>query len=317
MTEADVLRALRDVNVQHILSFLVVAEVGGFRSAAEQLHISQSALSVQVRQLEAALQVQLLHRTTRSVSLTPQGRAARIALGRVCGDLRRVVAELRDEAALQRGLLAIVALPSMAATILPKLVRNFTAKHPGIEVRLRDTDSRSALAMIRRGEVDLGIMSRPPSADALHFTPLFMDEYLVVSPGAGRRPPGKRVPLESLRGRALVLNPRGVDLRESLEVLFERAGIALRPAQEMIANSSLVALVAEGLGTTILPRAALSGLRLSGCQVAPLHPPAAREVGGVTLPERSAGPAVRAFLALAGELRSGEMASSRMPTATA
>ncbi|MFC7555595.1 LysR family transcriptional regulator [Pseudoroseomonas wenyumeiae] len=196
MTEADVLRALRDVNVQHILSFLVVAEVGGFRSAAEQLHISQSALSVQVRQLEAALQVQLLHRTTRSVSLTPQGRAAQIALGRVCGDLRRVVAELRDEAALQRGLLAIVALPSMAATILPKLVRNFAAKHPGIEVRLRDADLQSALAMIRRGEVDLGIMSRPPPP-----TPCTSRRYSWTSTSSSRPEKAGALPASASRWR--------------------------------------------------------------------------------------------------------------------
>lgn len=302
MMEAEVLKGLRDVSVQHILSFLVVAEAGGFRQAAGQLNISQSALSVQVRQLEAALKVHLFHRTTRSVSLTPQGRAAQIALGRVCGDLNRVVAELRDEAALQRGLLVLVVLPSLASTILPRLIREFAVRHPGIEVRVRDADSKSALGLIRRGEVDLGIMSRPPSPEDLHFTPLFMDEFLVVSPKQkGRQPPNRRIRLEGLRDRALVLNPRGVDMRERLESLFEQAGMTIRPVQEMIGNSSLVALVAEGLGTTILPRTALKGLRLSGCHVAPLYPPAARQVGGVALFERSTSPAVCAFLALASQ----------------
>lgn len=303
MMEPEVVKLLRDVSIQHILSFLVVAEAGGFRIAAEHLHISQSALTVQVRQLEEALKVKLLHRTTRFVGLTPQGRAAQLALGRVCGDLRRAVTEIRDEAALQRGLLAVVVLPSMAATILPKLVREFSTLYPGIEIRLRDADSPTALGLIRRGEVDLAIMSRPPASEGLHFTPLFMDEYLVIAAkNQGVPPLGKRVSLESLRHRPLVLNPRGVDLREKLEVLFEQAGIVTRPVQEMIGNASVVALVTEGLGTAILPRTALSGLDLTGCEIVPLHPSAGREVGGITLPERSTGPAVRAFLALAARM---------------
>lgn len=296
MRDAKVWEQFRDINLNHLLTFLAVAEVGSFRGAAEQLHLSQSALSVQVRQLEAALGVPLLHRTTRSVGLTAQGRIAQASLQRICGDLHRLITGLREEAALQRGMVTVAVLPSLAATLLPRVVKEFAAAYAGVEVRLRDTDSKSALAMVRRGEVDIGILSRNASLDGLMFTPLFDDEFLVVLPAAGHSLSSRvQVDLEDLRGQTLVLNPRGVDLRESLEVLFEGAGLVVRPAQEMIANSSLIALVAAGIGVTILPRTALSGLDLSQCRVAPLHPGAKREIGFIVPPERSRSPAILAF----------------------
>ncbi|TDR88189.1 LysR family transcriptional regulator [Enterovirga rhinocerotis] len=300
MGEIDTSEQLGGVSLQQIVTFLTIAETRSFRAAAERLHISQSALSVRVRQLEAALGVVLLHRTTRSVHLTLQGRSAQTSLQRVCSDLQRVVRDLRDEAALQRGSATVAVLPSLAITLLPGIMQAFAEAHPGVEIRLRDADSKSALAMVRRGDVDMSIQSRPDQLDGLLFERMFDDEFVVVLPreGASSR---KRVRIEELRGRSLLLNPRGVDLRESLESLFAQAALTVSPTQELVSSSALVALVSAGFGVTILPKTALSGLQLSGCRIAALDPKASREVGIVVKPERSRSPpvlALRTFIPL-------------------
>lgn len=298
MRDIEFTRHLRDVNLTQCLTFLAVAEIGSFRGAAERLNISQSALSVQVRQMERALGVPLLHRTTRNVVLTAQGQVAQLALRRICGDLDRMVKDFREEAALHKGFLSVAVLPSLAATLLPQVVTGFAAAYPGVEVRLRDADSKAVVAMLRGGDVDMGILSRNAVLDGYLFTPLFEDEFLAVVPRDGHPLSARRrVTLEDLRGRRMVLNPRGVDLREGLEALFERASLPVDPAQEMTASSSLMALVAAGIGVTILPRTALSGLDASRCRIATLHPRAFREIGIFVPPERSRSPSILAFQA--------------------
>ncbi len=299
MRDIELAEQLRHVNLTHCLTFLTVVEVGSFRGAADRLHISQSALSVQVRQMERALGVPLLHRTTRRVVLTGHGQLAQAALRRICGDLHRLVAGFREEAALQKGLLSIAVLPSLAATLLPEVVKGFAALHPGVEVRLRDTDSKSAAAMLRNGDVDMGILSRSAALDDFLFTSLFEDDFLVIVPRHGHPlSTRRRVNLDDLRGHTMVLNPRGVDLRENLEALFEGSSISVQPAQEMIASSSLIALVAAGIGLTILPRTAMTGLDLSLCRIVTLHPRRFREIGLFISPERSRNPSVLAFRAM-------------------
>ncbi|WP_207538288.1 LysR family transcriptional regulator [Sabulicella rubraurantiaca] len=295
MSDADLPRLFRDINLSHLATFLAVIEVGSFRGAAERMSISQSALSTRVRQLEQALGVALLYRTTRSVTLTPQGEAMREPLRRVCGDLLRLMAGLREEASLQRGLVSVVVLPSLAASLLPRLALEFSAKYSGIELRLRDADSVTALAMLRRGGTDIALLPHGHGLEGLLVTPLFDEELLVVLPAGDGAARSRHMALVDVAKRPLVLNPRGIEMREALEGLFREAGLMPRVVQEMVANPSVVAMVAAGIGATILPRTALSGLDLAGCRTVPLRPRSTRAIAAVTTPERDLSPPVRAF----------------------
>lgn len=151
---------LRRVNLNQLVSFAAVAQQQSFRRAAEQLHVSQSALSVHVQHIEAALGVKLFVRDTRSVALTPEGERLYGAVDVAGNTLARVIRQLKDEAALRAGSVSVAVLPSLTATFMPQAMRRFRERHPGIEVRMCDVDSQRAHEKLVNAEVDIAVVSR-------------------------------------------------------------------------------------------------------------------------------------------------------------
>jgi LysR family carnitine catabolism transcriptional activator len=311
---APVADPLARMTLNQLRSFMAISELRSFRAAAARVHVSQSALSVQVQRLEEALGIVLFDRTTRSVSLTGAGDRLLATARRMAADLSQVVLELHDEALLQRGVVTVAVLPSLAASVVPGAMRAFAAIHPGIEVRLRDADSRRAVELVRAGEVDLGLLSRHASLETLRFTPLFRDEFVALVPASGHPLSSrKRVEIAELGRHALLLNPRGVDLREALETLFRAVGVTPVPAQELTSTHGLVTLVGAGFGASVLPRLSLTGLDLGACRVLQLRQSAGREIGVLQLANRSDSPAMaafRSFLVDWASTRSGEAGRS-------
>ena len=298
---------LARINLNHLPGFLAVAEHSSFRAAAQRMHISQSALSVQIRQLEQTLGVPLFHRTTRFVSLTPEGQRLHSVARRVAQELEQVAAALQEDAQLQRGVVHVAALPSLAATWVPGAMRAFARRHPGIEVRLFDADSRRCADLIRQGNVHMALMSHGLSVDAkedLDFTLLFQDDFMAVVPAGHALSTRKTIALAELARFPLLLNPRGVDLREMLQTLFEKDDLSPVVVQEMTGTHALVALVAAGFGMSIQPRMALSGLALAGCNAIKLRGGAGRAIGVMLPAPRSHSPATLAFKAFLAEFAS-------------
>lgn len=296
MSDLAWFRPLHHLNLNRLLAFMAVVEMQSFRAAAEQVRISQSALSVQVRQLEEDLGVPLLHRTTRAVTLTDEGRRFYAVIKRLSTDIVQVTAELKGEAALQQGKVTIAVLPSLAATLLPQVMSEFSTLYPGIELRLRDADSHRALDLVRHGDVDIGLLSRNDRQRDMSFIPLLQDEFLALAPGTGHPLSGRsQVRLGELVDYPLFLNPQGVDLRDSLDILFHHESATPRPSQELIGTHALVSLVSSGFGVTVLPRMALHGLDLSRCRLLRVTPSAGREIGILSARNRSESPAIAAL----------------------
>lgn len=285
------------VNLNHLPAFLAVAGSGSFRAAAAQLHVSQSALSIQIRQFEEVLGVPLFHRTTRSVALTREGQRLLPVARRLCEDVAQIAQDFRDEAELQRGVVTIVTLPSLAAAVAPRLLRGFAAHSPGIRIGLRDLDSRLAVEALDRGEADLGLLSHNPRLQQHRFVALMDDELLAVVPASGHAlSERRRLRLRDLLAHPLLLNPRGVDLRETVEARFTQQGLVPAPAQELVGSHALVALVAAGQGVSILPRLALATARMEGCRAIRLLDGGSRQLGLVVPKGRSLSPAAQAFI---------------------
>ncbi len=287
---------LRRLNLNHLTAFCAVVQHLSFRAAAKELHISQSALSVQIGQLESAVGVQLLQRNTRSVSLTAEGARLNEVFERSGVELARVITQLKAEGRLKTGGILVAVLPSLVATYMSVLLPMFRSKYPGITVKVRDIDSRRAYEQISQGAVDIGVLSRSSRAAGVPFLPLFRENLLTVVPVDYTEFDGVDVVgIEELIHRPLLLNPPGVDLRDQLDVLFQNEGFTVEAAQELTGTSSLVALVSSGMGATILPRSSLHGLDLGRCRLLNFRPPAFREIGVVTPPGRTLSPAATAF----------------------
>ena len=296
MTQRDGYDVLSRVNLNQLLSFLVVAEERSFRMAAVRMHISQSAVSVQVQHLERALGVPLFHRTTRRVDLTREGEVLAAVARPVMTDLREVAVALREEAKLQRGVVTVVAMPTFAYMLLPRLMCRYAELHPNVEVRLLDFDSTIALQMLQPGAADLAVLARTEDMGDLEFVPMFQDEFVVLIPlGSAMFNRRTVVPVEEVALERLVLSPKGAQTHALVDQIFSESNCEVQVCQECQRPQTLLALVENGFGITILPRTALEGITLSRLELVRLQPKPIREVGIATMRSLSQSPAARSF----------------------
>ena len=284
---------LRHLNLNHLVSFLAVAEWQSFRVSAQRLHISQAALSVQIRQLEETLRVPVFHRTTRSVTLTEEGgrllRVARL----LAQEVTSVASDFREEAALRRGVATLATTPSIAARLIPPVLHALTESHPGIKIQLLVKDSSNAIAAtVQQNEADIGLVNFTEQLKDLQVTRLLEDKFVAVVPASIKKLASlKSVTLRQLSEFPLLLQSRGSTMRELLDVHFRELGLSVNVRQEVLHAEVLAALVGHGVGVAILPLGSLATLKLEGAKVIRLRDVRSRFVGLITSPRRSLSPA--------------------------
>ena len=168
--------------LRHIRAFLKIAETRNFTRAASDLHVSQSALTVQVQQLEESLGVRLFDRNKRGVTLTAAGKDVFGPLQRLFNDAQNIVEHARDLSSASTGFVSIAALPTVCAGPLPELVRSFLESYPGIRVQISDVIAERVREAVLKREVDFGIGTLHGRDAELHATPLFQDRLVVFTP---------------------------------------------------------------------------------------------------------------------------------------
>jgi DNA-binding transcriptional LysR family regulator len=279
--------------------FVAVAETGQFTAAGERLGLAQPSLSAQIARLEEVLGVDLFHRTHRPVALTDAGQAleplARRALA-AAGDVMRAVAEVEG---LRRGHVTIGATPSLGATLLPRVLARFHARHPEIAVTVLERHSDDLAEQLEVGALDLALAILPMRRGGLEHAVLFVEELVVMMPAG--HPLATRGPLrlEDLRDEPFVMLREGYNVRAVTVGAFERAGIAPRVTLDGAEIASVHAYVAAGLGCAIVPGIA-AALAPDIAVVALAAPRLERAVGLV----RPAGrPPSRSTRALSAEVR--------------
>src|SRR3954453_14871843 len=151
-------REVMDLSLRQIRAFVSVAHLKSFTRAAALLHLSQPALTVQIRRLEEALGVKLLDRNSRTVELTRVGRELAPVLQRLLRELDSVVIDTHDLATKRYGVVRIAALPSVAAGLLPDVIATFRDANPRVNFVLKDVIASRVLSLVRSEEVDLGVL---------------------------------------------------------------------------------------------------------------------------------------------------------------
>jgi DNA-binding transcriptional LysR family regulator len=285
---------LSRLSLQQLLSFLLVAQEKSFRAAGHRMHISQSAVSVQIQQLESFLGVSLFHRTTRNVSLTPEGELLASVAQRVVRELHAVSHELSELAQLQRGIAKVAALPTFAHQVLPPLMGRYLQQHPGMEIRLHDLDSAAALKALEKAEVDFAVLGRTGELGLFEFIPMFDDELVVLAPDQPQALQGT-VSVQELARQKLLLTPPGAQVRSLVDALFGQFQCKPQVVQECFRPQTLLALVEQGLGVTVLPRSAVPRTGLSGIRVVELETRLVRQICVVTRSHQSLSPAAASF----------------------
>lgn len=295
---------LREINLNHVASFLAVAGWRSFRAAAEVLFISQSSLSVQIQQLEESLGVTLFQRTTRSVELTREAARLLPSMRLAAGELARVLGEFREESALRQGSVSLAAIPSTMSSVVAPLLQALAARHPGILASVTVLASSNAVAdSVRRGEADVGLLNFSEDLNELAFTTLFDDAFVaLVSKDEPALATREEVTLADLAAFPMLAQPAGTSIRSALDAHLREQQVAAEVRIEVLHVESLAALAGAGLGVTVLPQGAVAPLNLASCRVLRLRGVAPRRVGLALSERRSVSPATALVRRLLREL---------------
>ncbi len=269
------------LTMRHLRYFEALARHRHFGRAAEACAISQPALSVQMKELEALLGAPLIERTARQIRLSGLGEA----LAERARDILRAVDEIEDLARTARGplfgRLRIGVIPTVAPYMLPGLIQDVTALYPGVDIQPREAVTPTLIRDLLGGRLDAAIVALPASQPTLHETPLLEEEFVLVRPAADRdRPvPGP----ERLRAMRLLLLEEGHCFRDQA---LSFCGSGSAPPRDLVQGSSLstlVQMVGAGIGVTLIPEMAV-GVETGAApvSVARLPPPRpARRIGMV------------------------------------
>lgn len=242
-----------NVTLRQIRAFVAVARHGRFALAAERLHVTQSALSMLVRELESQLGLRLFDRHTRMVRLTEPGAEFLPVAEKTLADLESAVAHSRGLATLKRGRVSVAASTVLAGTLLPWVVRDFTIRHPGIRCIVKDCAEEDIRHRVRIGEVDFGLGTALDPDPELAEVPL-LEDRLTALVGDRHALAGKRsVSWRELAEHPLIALGAGSPLRALVDRALADAGVRVEPAYEASFSSTVISMVAAGLGVAALP----------------------------------------------------------------
>jgi DNA-binding transcriptional LysR family regulator len=252
------------MDVRQLDMFRAVAEEGGFTRAAQRLNVSQSAVSRQVKLLEDELGGLLLHRTGKGVVLTGPGELLLKAANRIHRDLQDVVWQISETQTLQRGALSLGGGMTVCMYILPRLLKKFRSLYKDVELRVTSGTSEAVLRLIRNHQVDLGLLTLPIVATDLEVLPVLKEEMVVVT--APRHPLSRERTVEArtLARYPLIVFEQGSNTRKVLDQFFLEQEIPVNVAMETENVEIIKAMVASGLGITVIPYTAIAHEMRSG-----------------------------------------------------
>ena len=263
----------QSMELRQLDTFAAVARQGGFTRAAEHLRLAQSAVSAQVRALEAELGVPLFARTTRRVTLTQAGELLLARHDRIQAELAGARAELTELTDVLRGRVTLGATAVLGQFSLPGALASFHDRYPGVDLSLRSGLIAGLLAALDAGETDLVIGPRHDDLPARFTARRIADEHLVLALPPGHRPVTS--PAE-LRDESFICLPPGSGLHQ---ILLAAAGFPPHIPFETHSAAAIRDLVSAGLGVALLARSAAvcPGPPITVCTPQPAipHPPIA------------------------------------------
>lgn len=290
---------LTRVNLKTLHGFIVVAETGSFRKAADALHRSQSALSMQIKQLEDQLNVSLFHRTTRRVELTSEGRQLLNHAQRALSELDSGLQQIRGAADIRSGTISMGCVPSVAATLLPTVLLLFQREYPEIKIHLRELPYQELLEAIRKMDIDFGIGPFVDHMGDCDFRPIFHEPILALMREKFWKNQANEISLEELTELPILINSTSAALRGHLDRELAARGLKLNVMFEVLHVQTLVAFANLGLGVAFLPQVTIPYPLAPGMRrLAIVEPNLERTVGLISLKGQSTSPATGKLVGL-------------------
>lgn len=305
------------MELRQIHYFMAVAAHQNFTRAAEQVHVSQPSLSIQIGALERELGTRLFDRLGRKVVLTQAGELFRVHAERALRELDQAAQVVHELLGAKRGRLVVGTLSTVNSYLIAPLVSRFKQRFPDIHLQVHAQPSSDIVSGLLANRLDIGICLLPLTHPHMTTIPLFEERLALIAP-ASMSIGTVRTRMQDLARLPLVLMPVDYCLRKMVEVECAKAGVHPQVVLEMSSPEGILQAVAEGTGATILPelyvRSRLPATRL---QVIDLYDPTPRHMVGLAyLTKRYRGVAAEEFAALC-QRTMRDLQSASSPTLTA
>jgi DNA-binding transcriptional LysR family regulator len=284
------------IDFDGVQAFVLIAELGGFNKAAEQLHITQTALTRRIQKLEAYLGLKLLDRTTRRVDLTAVGKEFLPQARHMVFEMTAAVERLKDMSQNARGNFTLACIPSMTSHVLPDVIRRYASQFPGNRIRLLDGSSNEVREAVLNGQAELGIAVAGDRHPDLSETVLFADPLVFLCRTPHPLQHRKTVSWSDMRDTELIGVSSFMATRVFMDYQLAKRGIRLHGNYEVQHHATAVNLVAAGVGSAILPSSTFKTGDRPGVLKIPLVQPSVKRKVVLLQPQRGGlSPAAEAF----------------------
>ena len=243
--------------IRHMECLVAVARTLSFRRAAESCYITQPALSAQVQQLEGLLGVRLFERDRRKVLATAAGEMLAEKAGRILAEVQDLVEAASGFKEPLTGIVKLGVIPTVAPYVLPRALREVGRKYPDLRVLLREDQTKTLLELLEGGQVDVALLAFEADLGDVETFRLFHDPFVLAVPAGHRLAKRKRASEKDLRAEEVLLLDDGHCLRDQALSVCKSSGASELGDFRASSLTTLVQMVAGGVGVTLLPRVTL------------------------------------------------------------
>jgi len=228
---------------------------GHFGRAAESCAVTQPALSMQIRELERELKVDLLERRSGEFALTETGREIAQRAGRVLTDVQDLVDFARHKDQVLTGALRLGIIPSLAPYLLPRILPRLQKKYPSLRLEVRETMTKQLVGELERGDLDVMMAALPIEHPAFETLQLFRDPFLLAM-SSQSAPQIQRISVDAIDPRRLILLEEGHCLRDQALAFCSATSDSAPTSLGATSLATVMQMVANGYGITLVPEVA-------------------------------------------------------------
>jgi DNA-binding transcriptional LysR family regulator len=242
------------VEIRQLRAFVAIAESGTFTAGALRVHVTQAAISMQIRQLETEIGAKVFVRAPRHVILTEAGEQLLRRARHILREHDAALDEIAELAGAERGRLRIGSASAMVLTEqLPAILKELRKQHPAADIAVTSGTSEVLVDQILAGEVDIAFVSLPVDVRGIKTERLSQDQLVAIASPRHKLAKQKTISAYTLAGERLILGERGGNTRRLIDQFFAQAGATLHVAMELSRQQAIKRMVEEDMGVGIVP----------------------------------------------------------------
>ena len=242
------------MEIRQLRAFVAIAESGTFTAGALRVHVTQAAISMQIRQLETEIGAKVFVRAPRHVILTEAGEQLLRRARHILREHDAALDEIAELAGAERGRLRIGSASAMVLTEqLPSILKELRKQHPAAEIAVMSGTSEVLVDQILAGEVDIAFVSLPVDVRGIKTERLSEDQLVAIASPRHKLAKQRTVSAYTLAGERLILGERGGNTRRLIDLFFAQAGVTLKVAMELSRQQAIRRMVEEDMGVGIVP----------------------------------------------------------------